>query len=219
MSSPDRRLRVVRSDAEGVGDRVVHNVPGNHYDKHGSTNPLVRSMMRRFHDGLVGLASSVDHGEVLDVGCGEGRTTAVLSAALTPARLLACDLEVAAVRQAPDNSPGGEYFAGSVYQLPFASGAFDLAVATEVLEHLDDPAAGVTELVRVARSGVLVTVPNEPWWRLGNMARGAYLKHLGNTPGHVQHWTAGSFHRFLVARFPSVEVKTVAMWNMGLIRL
>ena len=38
-------------------------------------------------------------------------------------------------------------------------------------------------------------MPREPLWRGLNMARGAYLKDLGNTPGHVNHWSKRSFHR------------------------
>jgi SAM-dependent methyltransferase len=215
----DRRpVRVVRSTDQADSD-AVRNVPGNHYDKHGSSNPVVRRLMDRFHDRLLELGGSVDHRTVLDVGCGEGRTTAILEGGLGPERLVGCDLEVSAVSEGPINTDRALFFAGSVYTLPFESKSFDLVVATEVLEHLDDPRRALMELARVAGSGVLVTVPNEPWWRFGNMARGAYLRHLGNTPGHVQHWTTHQFRRFLGAGFPHVEVVTATMWNMALIRL
>ena len=46
-----------------------------------------------------------------------------------------------------------------------------------------------------------VLFPFEPVWRLGNMARGRYLKDLGNTPGHVNHWSRWSFRRFVATRF------------------
>ncbi len=36
---------------------------------------------------------------------------------------------------------------------------------------------------------ILLSVPKEPIWRICNMARGKYWKDLGNTPGHIQHWT------------------------------
>jgi SAM-dependent methyltransferase len=68
---------------------------------------------------------------------------------------------------------------------PFADGEFALATAIEVLEHVPDPEGTLAEMARVARGGhVLVSVPREPLWRALNVARGAYLRDLGNTPGH-----------------------------------
>ena len=51
------------------------------------------------------------------------------------------------------------------------------------------PEATLAEMARVARRHLLVSVPREPLWRGLNMARGAYLRDLGNTPGHVNHWS------------------------------
>ncbi len=218
MTKRERPVKVVRSN-EAADDGVVRNVPGNHYDKHGSTNPIVVRMMHTFHRRLVDMASSVPHDSILDVGCGEGRTTAVLSQALSSSVVVGCDLEVSAVSEGPRNVSEGHFLAASVYDLPFADDSFDLVVATEVFEHLDTPTKALEELRRVARSSCLITVPNEPWWRIGNMARGAYLRDLGNTPGHVQHWSTGGFNRFLGEHFERVEVSTAAMWNTALIRL
>jgi SAM-dependent methyltransferase len=217
MTRRDRHLKVVRSDV--VDGDAVQNVPGNHYDKHGSTNPVVQRMMRSFHDRLIELGRGVPHASLLDVGCGEGRTTAILDSALGPELTVACDLEVSAVSQGPATVPRAQFLAASVYELPFDDDAFDLVVATEVFEHLDNPTRALIELQRVARSAMLITVPNEPWWRMGNMARGAYLRDLGNTPGHVQHWTTQSLRRFMSGHFETAHVTTAAMWNIALVRL
>jgi 2-polyprenyl-3-methyl-5-hydroxy-6-metoxy-1,4-benzoquinol methylase len=72
-------------------------------------------------------------------------------------------------------------------------------LAIEVLEHVDDPPAALAEIARVARGDVVLSVPREPLWRLLNMTRGRYLGRLGNTPGHIQHWSSASFER-LVSR-------------------
>ena len=68
-----------------------------------------------------------------------------------------------------------------------------MATAIEVLEHVPDPEATVAEMARVARRWLLVSVPREPLWRGLNMARGAYWRALGNTPGHVNHWSKRAF--------------------------
>ena len=60
-------------------------------------------------------------------------------------------------------------------------------------------------MARVARGGhLLVSVPREPLWRGLNMARGAYIKDLGNTPGHLNHWSRKAFVE-LLGRHGTVE--------------
>ncbi len=83
--------------------------------------------------------------------------------------------------------------------LPFAAGEFDLVTAIEVLEHVPDPVHTLAEMARCAERHLLVSVPREPLWRMLNMARGAYWRELGNTPGHLNHWSRRSFVRLLAA--------------------
>ncbi len=77
-----------------------------------------------------------------------------------------------------------------------------MATAIEVLEHVPDPEATVAEMARVADRWLLVSVPREPLWRGLNVARGAYWRTLGNTPGHVNHWSKRSFVRLLLPARP-----------------
>jgi SAM-dependent methyltransferase len=77
----------------------------------------------------------------------------------------------------------------SALALPFADNTFDLVLAIEVLEHLPDPRQALLEIARVASDAVVISVPWEPVWRIGNVARGRYLAALGNTPGHIQHFS------------------------------
>ncbi len=66
---------------------------------------------------------------------------------------------------------------------------------------------------------VIVSVPREPLWRTVNMARGAYLKDLGNTPGHVNHWSKRSFVSLLERHGEVVEARSPFPWTMLLVRL
>jgi hypothetical protein len=74
-------------------------------------------------------------------------------------------------------------------------------------------------MARVASRYLLVSVPREPLWRGLNMARGAYLKDLGNTPGHVNHWTKGSFVELLGRHGEVTEVRSPLPWTMLLVQL
>jgi len=109
--------------------------------------------------------------------------------------------------------------ADRVENLPFAANEFDLATAVEVLEHVPDPVHTVSEMARCAERHLLVSVPREPLWRMLNMARGAYVSELGNTPGHLNHWSKRSFVRLLSGHGEVVEVRSPFPWTMLLVRL
>ncbi len=55
---------------------------------------------------------------------------------------------------------------GSVTQMPFEAGSFDVVLCSEVLEHLpwEDAERALRELRRVARSGVVLSVPDDTPW-------------------------------------------------------
>ena len=64
-------------------------------------------------------------------------------------------------------------------------------------------------------SGTFVaSVPFEPIWRAGNLARRRYVRELGNTPGHVNHWTRWGFQKFVETRFHVQQVRSPLPWTM-----
>jgi hypothetical protein len=75
------------------------------------------------------------------------------------------------------------------------------------------------EMRRVARRHLLVSVPREPLWRVLNVARGAYLRDLGNTPGHVNHWSRRGFLELLETYGELVEARAPFPWTMLLVRV
>ena len=199
--------------------QVAEAVPtGNTYDKYGSKNPVVRRLMTRFHrdlDELFPEASSV-----LDVGCGEGILTEEFARRLPHGHVVGVDLDDPALGEewSRRKVPNLEFRSFEGGELPFEKNEFDLVCALEVLEHVPDPALTLSEMARVSRSHVLVSVPREPLWRGLNMARGAYVRQLGNTPGHVNHWSKGAFLDF-VNRHGRIEaIRSPFPWTMVLVR-
>jgi 2-polyprenyl-3-methyl-5-hydroxy-6-metoxy-1,4-benzoquinol methylase len=88
-----------------------------------------------------------------------------------------------------------------------------VVVAAEVLEHLTDPELGLREMARVSRGHLVLSVPREPIFRSCNLVAGRYVRDLGNTPGHLNHWSRASFVRF-VSRVAQVrEVSTPFPWT------
>ncbi len=194
---------------------------GNTFDKYGSTNPVVRRLMAAFQRTLDDLFAQAAPESVLDVGCGEGVLSEQWARRLGDRRVVGIDLDdpklVAewSARARPNlefvSTPGGE--------LPFGEREFDLVSAIEALEHIPDPGRTLAEMTRVAGSHLLVSVPHEPLWRVLNVARGAYLRELGNTPGHLNHWSKRAFVRLLARYGDVVQARSPFPWTMLLVRV
>jgi 2-polyprenyl-3-methyl-5-hydroxy-6-metoxy-1,4-benzoquinol methylase len=202
-------------------------VTGNTYDKYGSSNPVVRRLMAAFERELDELFEMAAPRSLLDVGCGEGVLVHRWAQKLTERnpveapRLVGIDLEEDSIQAgwAERQAPNLEYRVMEASNLPFAQGEFELASAIEVLEHVPDPEHTVAEMARCAQRHLLVSVPREPLWRMLNMARGAYWPALGNTPGHLNHWSRRSFVKLLSRHGEVVEVRSPFPWTMLLVRL
>jgi 2-polyprenyl-3-methyl-5-hydroxy-6-metoxy-1,4-benzoquinol methylase len=196
-------------------------VTGNTYDKYGSANPVVRRLMASFERTLDELMRRAEPRSLLDVGCGEGVLVHRWAQSLPDSRVVGIDLEEESIQAgwAQRQAPNLEYRTMPAEELPFADGEFDLATAIEVLEHVPDPEHTLAEMARCAERHLLVSVPREPLWRMLNMARGAYLGQLGNTPGHLNHWSRRSFARLLQQHGEVVELRSPFPWTMLLVRL
>jgi 2-polyprenyl-3-methyl-5-hydroxy-6-metoxy-1,4-benzoquinol methylase len=201
---------------------AIGSVPtGNTFDKYGSRNPLVRRLMAGFEGALDELLEAASPGTVLDVGCGEGVLTQRWAEQLQPGSVVGLDL--------PDPKLASEwrtraranlrFIAGRGDELPFGEHEFDLVAAIETLEHVPDPQRTLAEMARVARRHLLVSVPREPLWRALNVARGAYLRELGNTPGHVNHWSRRGFLALLAQHGEPVLARSPFPWTMVLVRV
>ena len=99
--------------------------------------------------------------EVLDAGCGPGTITVGLARRV--GRVVGLDVspemvEVARGHAADEGAANANFEVGSAYELPFEDGSFDVVHAHQVLQHLADPVAALTEFRRVLRPGGLVAV-------------------------------------------------------------
>jgi SAM-dependent methyltransferase len=194
---------------------------GNTYDKYGSQNPVVKRLMARFERDMLELLSRAQPRSILDVGCGEGVLTELWAERLAPERVVGIDLEDPKLEAEwkRRSRPNLEFRTGLGHELPYADGEFDAVTAMEVLEHVPEPAAVIAEMTRVASRWILVSVPREPLWRGLNMARGAYLRDLGNTPGHLNHWSKRSFGHLIRGFGDVIELRSPLPWTMALVRL
>ncbi|QYR52662.1 methyltransferase domain-containing protein [Lysobacter soyae] len=162
--------------------------------KYEQASALSQILIDRFHARVLQLLDLPTAGDlVLEVGCGAGYSTHYLRTALQADQsLFACDIGNTLLASARRRNPCVEYFQSSVYSMPIPDKSVDSVVMLEVLEHLENPRKALEELQRITRQRVVISTPREPIWRVLNVARGKYLKTLGNTPGHIQHWSSAS---------------------------
>lgn len=202
--------------------RALTSVPtGNTFDKYGSRNPLVRCLMEAFRGAVADLLDAAAPDSILDLGCGEGVLTAEWAERLPSARVVGIDLPDARLEQEwrLRRRPNLQFMAGTGEALPFASGEFDLVAAVEALEHVPHPERVLDEMSRVAGRHLLVSVPREPLWRVLNLARGAYVGRLGDTPGHLNHWSKRGLLQLLGSYGQVVELRAPVPWAMALVRV
>ncbi len=155
---------------------------------------------------------------VLDAGCGEGETLARLEDVLGE-RVAAIDVLDKCVAYTKQRFPHVDVSMASVYELPFEDRSFDLVVCLEVMEHLDRPAEALRELSRVCRGNLVVSVPYEPYFRLGSLMRGKYVRGFGNHPDHVNHWNRRSLPAFLRAQVDVADVAVAFPWLIARCRV
>lgn len=187
--------------ADQLGAETPGVVIGNHTKKYTASNPAIRWLTMRWVARLERVLDTVaadgggDRGRALEVGCGEGVIAEKLAQRWQ--RVAALDLPDAGLRAEWRSRPGPGYLHADGHRLPFADRQFDVVVAAEVLEHLPDPERGLAEMARVSARHLVLSVPREPIFRSCNLLAGRYVKDLGNTPGHLNHWSTRSFVRFL----------------------
>jgi ubiquinone/menaquinone biosynthesis C-methylase UbiE len=211
------RLTVRHPDIIAAVSATREPVAGNVYDKYGSANPVVRRLMATFLAELDALVDAAAPASLLDVGCGEGVVTRRM-AARAGARATGLDVESPRLRAIWAASPGVDYVVGDAQALPFADDEFDLVSLVEMLQLVADPSRALAEAARVARRAVIVTVPLEPLWRVTNVARGAYVRALGDTPGHLHHWSRRAIARLVAAHADVDAVRSAMPWTLVLAR-
>lgn len=196
-------------------------VIGNTYDKYNSKNPIVKWMMNGFHNALSDLVAKAEPLDIHEIGCGEGYWVTRWNNEGLHAK--GCDFSSMVIEMAKENAKSKgistELFSTkNIYNLDPLVDSADLIVCCEVLEHLDNPKAGLEALQRVTKNHLILSVPREPLWCALNMARGKYIAQKGNTPGHVQNWSKTSFINLVSEYFEIIEVKSPLPWTMLLCR-
>lgn len=162
--------------------------------------------LRARHESVAALAKRLLAGrdpagcKVLDAGCGSGGVTLQLRA--MGFDVTGCDHAESSVEQGRADGRLHDAIVADLCALPFADGAFDLVVCSEVLEHIADDAKAMREVSRVARGPMLITVP----------AHQSLWTYSDELLGHHRRYSRRSFRALLEAG--GAEVRALHAFGM-----
>ena len=193
--------------APGLDDAAA----GQDAAKYGTSNPVVQRLLAAWMTKLQGVLGPAG-GPVVDVGIGEGFACERMFPAGTEVIGLEYRHDKAVV--ASGRLPSASLVRGDAGVLPFPDRTAALVTSIEVLEHLPGYEQAVTEMARIcAPSGRLViSVPWEPWFRVGNLGRGKNVARWGNDPEHVNFFNPSRLQRALGQHFGTVRVVRAFPW-------
>ena len=189
--------------------------------KHINKNPLMKLILKKFNNDIIESISLINPKSILDIGCGEGFVT-IEVANKTKAKIVGIDKEKDAIKFAISNNKleNMEYSTGDIFKLDyFKDNSFDLVMSLEVLEHLENYEKAIEIMSKLSKKYLLLSVPNEPWFRMANVLRLKYLKRFGNTPGHVNNWTRKEFRALCMKYGKIIKFKTSGVWNIVLLKI
>lgn len=180
--------------------------------KYETKNPVARWIIRRFLDRLCARVAALEPGAILDLGCGEGVVARELTRMLPGTRYTGIDVSEEALRTARALNPGVTFHQQSVLDVEPAAERPDLVLCVEVLEHLERPDLAAARIAACTKDRAIISVPWEPYFRLGNLLRGNYVRSWGNHPEHIQAFEPRSLRALLSPHFASVDVDTCFPW-------
>jgi ubiquinone/menaquinone biosynthesis C-methylase UbiE len=162
-------------------------------DSVASDNPIHQRLLKAYV-----LATNYVGGNLLEVGCGEGRGIDWLLPKIK--QYSAIDKIAPVVEQLKQKYPQGNFTNGNIPPLSsYAENSFDSIVSFQVIEHIQDDRLFLKEIHRVLKPGgvALITTPNRPM-------------SLSRNPWHIREYTPTELTNLAKEFFPQVEMKGIA---------
>ena len=187
-----------------------------HTQSKGIRKMLINRFNQRFIEKLGCLIPPSGNVKLFDVGCGEGFMLNLVNQQYPNVELYGCDINESAVNFAKQQVPKADLFVCDGSNINVPSHSFDVIVCTEVLEHVLEPEKILAEIKRVLKPGgsVLLSVPHEPFFMLGNLVSGRHIKTFGNHPEHVVHFSMRKLRKICNVYFEKMLITSVFPWIM-----
>jgi SAM-dependent methyltransferase len=158
-----------------------------------SDNPIHQRLLRPYLE-----APNYVFGDLLEVGCGEGRGIDLLLPAVKS--YTAIDKIEGVIETLKNKYPSAKFYSGNIPPFsPFLDNQFDSIISFQVIEHIKDDHLFIKEIFRVLKPGgiALITTPNRPL-------------SLSRNPWHIREYTAGELVALARKYFTDVTMKGIA---------
>lgn len=157
-----------------------------------SDNPIHHRLLKAYV-----LARDYVHGDVLEVGCGEGRGISWMMDKVKS--FTALDKIEEALIKLREKYPQAKFISGNIPPFNAPSDSYDVVVSFQVIEHIKDDAAYLREIHRVLKPGglALITTPNRPL-------------SLSRNPWHEREYTGAELLALAKTIFPAAAMKGIA---------
>lgn len=188
-------------------------------EKYANKNPIMRFLLKIFINKLIAFIDETQATKILDAGCGEGHLLRAILEKREKLNIEGFDYSADLVGKAQKVNPTLNLSVNNIYDLPHEDNSYDLILCTQVLEHLEHPEKAINELGRITEKYCILSVPNEPYFRLAQFFRGKYIATFGNKPNHLNLWSARQFIQILKSHFEILQVVTPFPWTIVLCTL
>lgn len=182
--------------------------------KYREQSSLKRSLIKKFLSNIQQKFTQCQPKQVLDLGCGEGFNIGYLLQKNPNIKFTGVDQNKEQLDQLKNLFPEIETYQADIANLNSLPKKFDLVMALEVLEHLEDPDQALLLMKRLTNHFVLISVPWEPSFRLSNFFRGKNVTKLGDDPEHINHWTKNQITKLVKKHFTIIETSISFPWTI-----
>lgn len=178
------------------------NKKGKTYEIYHTSNPFIKYLGNRLLNKVEKLLININANQLkgIDIGSGEGHMLHKLKSKNIIDSIIGVDLDEERIQYAREHFPDIEFFIEDIYNMNMTNNQFDYVIATEILEHLPKPdvALNIFDELTKKEGYIITSVPHEPYFQFGNMARGKHWHNRGKTPAHLNFWNKKEFEKFLI---------------------
>jgi SAM-dependent methyltransferase len=179
----------------------------------------MRYVIKRFLRRICGKVEALAPARIVDLGCGEGLVAAELSGLPIEFEYIGIDLNAESIEAARQFNPNLRFVRDDIIAREPDEGWASVAICLEVLEHLNEPRDALKRIIAWTSQTAIVSVPWEPYFRIGNLLRCKNVTRLDGGPGHVQQFRPATLEILLREFAEDVRVETCFPWLIGTIRL
>ena len=181
--------------------------------KYDTKNPIVRHLINNFIKKISAQIDKLQPKRIIDLGCGTGYAIKLIkSSARHTFDYLGFDICLESLARARLYNPDLQFIQKDLLQNPFHAEPGDLIICLEVIEHFEHPIALLAVIREMQAENVILSVPWEPFFSIGNLLRGRNLSRLGDNPEHLQHFNPTKFSKLISDFYVDYQIATSFPW-------